>query len=227
MLDAKGSHNVIPCKGTAILNTLTVNKYELKDRDAVMPCRVRRTSISRNANVRFISSFNLDKEITLRLFMQQNNLTSSQLNRSSSEYQTRGKLLRPRWALDQMGYSGPSPLFDSSQACPISEAMRTTVGVAVEDTYLPISHDLSCMSRKMLKDMVGLEVLEELKLNLRSGRKEVEWDMDVSCIDIAIAKAMTVKLVYLFDGTDLSSAKDWRERARRIEASCASNAKAF
>lgn len=218
---AKGSYDFVHCTETTFRNALRANSYELKDRDAVMPCHMRRMSISRKANVRIISSFNLDKDVVVSSFMQKQNLTIDQVDRLGSDYKKHKEGFRINWALDYMGYSSHfDKAFAVERTCPISDSMNQVVEIAVEDTYLPISHDLPCMSKKLLRDMVGLEILEELKLNVRNGREKVEWEMDVSCVDFALAKAMATKLVKLFDGTDLTSVENWQEGARLVEERC-------
>lgn len=109
--------------------------------------------------------------------------------------------------------------------CPITSEMQQLVDIAVEDTYLPISHDLPCISRHLLKEMVGLDIQVALRRNVRNGggNGDVQLQTNISCVDSAIARAMALKIVRLYDGTDLSVSNDWIEDARFVEARCASN----
>lgn len=223
----KANHDFIGCKSSNLLNALQVSNYELKDRDAFMACHARRMSFSRKSNVRIISSFTLDKDLIISAYMQRKNLTIDEVDRSGSDYKKHKKGFKISWGLDYMGYSNfRDAAFKGEERCPITDSMNQVVEIAVEDTYLPISHDLPCISRKLLKEMIGLDISEELKLNVRNGRKKTEWEMELSCIDIAISKGMTVKLVKLYDGTDLNVA-DWRSGARRAEERCVAKTKAI
>lgn len=124
-----------------------------------------------------------------------------------------------------MGYSSyKDPAYNALVTCPITSEMQQVVDIAVEDTYLPISHDLPCISRKLLREMVGLDIQTTLMRNVRAGGDEpVKLEPRISCIDVAMARAMTVKIIRLFDGRDLSMSSAWREEARRAEEQCVSD----
>lgn len=103
--------------------------------------------------------------------------------------------------------------------CPLTREMIHLIHIATADTYLPVSHDLPCMSRVLLRSMVGLEVGDTLFLNVR-GKGKPSWDMELSCFDVEIAKAMTAKMAMLYDGTDLSGVYEWRQSAKEMEQRC-------
>lgn len=102
--------------------------------------------------------------------------------------------------------------------------MQQLVDILVEDTFLPISHDLPCMSRILLQKMVGLDVNNDYKLNVRNpeGITLLNTDVDLSCIDVAISRAMALKMVRLFEETNLDEhfSEDWRARALSAEEKC-------
>lgn len=74
--------------------------------------------------------------------------------------------------------------------------------------------------------MVGLDVKEGPRLNVRDSNSTrpmtKKKETSLSCIDDAIAKAMTLKLVRLFEGMDSFEFPqgDWRAAARSIEEQC-------
>lgn len=104
--------------------------------------------------------------------------------------------------------------------CPLSKEMIELIQIAANDTYLAISHDLPCMSKVLLRRMVGLEIGETLFLNVRGKGKKPAWDMELSCFDIEISKTMTAKMAMLYDGTDLSGNYYWRQGAKKMERRC-------
>lgn len=121
-----------------------------------------------------------------------------------------------------MGYSNfKDRAFRPHTVCPLSDEMRDVIRIAANDTYLPISHDLPCLSKVLLQEMVGLEIGKTLHLNVRGNGKPAKWEMDLSCFDIEISKAMTSKMVMLYDATDLSDNYYWRQSAKRIDRRCA------
>lgn len=120
-----------------------------------------------------------------------------------------------------MGYSNfKDRAFRPHIVCPLSQEMKDVVRIAAGDTFLPISHDLPCMSKVLIRKMVGLEIGETLHLNVRGNGKPAKWEHDLSCFDVEMSKAMTTKMAKLYDGTDLSDNYYWREGAKRIERKC-------
>lgn len=86
---------------------------------------------------------------------------------------------------------------------------------------------MPCISKKLLKEMVGLDVQSVLRRNVRAGGGEnLKLEPGISCIDVAVSKAMTVKILRLFDGRDLSMSSAWREEAMLAEEECV-NSKAL
>lgn len=111
--------------------------------------------------------------------------------------------------------------------CPISSTMQQFVDIAAEDTFLPISHDLPCVSRKLLWNIAGIDVMDGVpRLNVRDSNSSrpltQEKETDLSCIDEALAKALALKLVRLFEGRDSLDIPpgDWKSVVRGVEEKC-------
>jgi hypothetical protein len=224
LLQAEGDLEEIPCMTSTSLNALTVDTHALGTRDGLIACHTRRMSVPRRVhNVRFIASFNLEKDLVLSAYMQRKNLTIDKVDFNGTDYQHHKNTFRVLWSLDYMGYSNSyDGAFQDEKWCPISQHVQDLVNVAVEDTYLPISHDLPCISKLLLKEMVGLDVLDEVTVNVRGDGTKMPWEMDLSCVDIALSQGFTFKLLHLYDGTNLSLVEDWRGEARRVEETCVS-----
>lgn len=96
--------------------------------------------------------------------------------------------------------------------------------MAVDDSFLPITHDLPCISKKLLVDKIGIKVKETLTLNVRNGEKKQQW-LDLSCADMELSKRMTQKMLNMYDGTDMEMDGEWISFARAKEADCVAGQK--
>jgi hypothetical protein len=217
--EAKGDVLVRECRPTTVLNALQVYNRKFSS-DVLIPCHTRRMSIPRSADVRIITSFNLEKDMVTSAFLQRTNRTIDELDRTSEEYISHKRNFNILWSLDYMGYTARKDSALEGERCPVSPMVKDIISVAVMDTYLPISHDLPCISHTLLERMVGIEILSEVKLNVRNGKETPVWELEKSCVDIELTKGLTVKLLDLYDGTQLDISGDWRNEARQSEMKC-------
>jgi hypothetical protein len=216
---AKGKLSIADCRESDSKNAMRIG-WETFEADTLVPCHVRRMSIPRATEVRVIASFNLEKDMVMSAYMQWKNLTVEQVDKNGDDWLEYKKTFKILWSLDYMGYADSHVRGFREETCPMSDHVKSLVETAVHDTYLPVSHDLPCISYKLVKDMLGLEILNEVQTNIRSGIGHAEWELDLSCVDIALSRGFTSKLLSLYDGTDLSKSDDWRGVARRKERDC-------
>jgi hypothetical protein len=119
-----------------------------------------------------------------------------------------------------MGYVENDDDMIQSAICPLTSPLSEVIEIAVMDTYVPTSHDLPCISRRLLKEMVGLEVQSEMRLNVRNGVLKSAWEEEKSCVDIELTKRLTQKMLRLYDGSSLDLTHNWRTLARAKENGC-------
>jgi hypothetical protein len=218
--EAEGKVDVTECRSSILENAIRVIGLANLKRDTIVSCHTRRMSIPRSVNVRIITSFNLEKDMLTSAFLQWKNLTIAEFDRSGDEYSTFKNNFQICWSLIYMGYAENDDDVIRSATCPLSSALLGMIDIAIMDTYLPISHDLPCISRRLLLDMVGLKVKSEMRLNVRNGISNPTWEHDKSCVDVEITKRLTQKMLALFDGTSLDLTRDWRAHARAKDDEC-------
>lgn len=119
-----------------------------------------------------------------------------------------------------MGYASSRDPELPSEGCPLSGRTKGLVDAAVHDTFLPITLDLPCISKKLLSFHLRLNIDEATTANAHSGEGGEGVDDVKGCVDDALAYGMTAKLLKMYDGTNLSKVQNWREFARRTERDC-------
>jgi hypothetical protein len=218
--EAEGRVDVTDCRLTNLQNAVRVLDLAKEARDVIISCHTRRMSIPRSMDVKIITSFNLEKDMLISAFLQTKNITIAELDRSRDEYSAFKSDFEICWSLVYMGYVENDDYLIQSATCPLSEPLSEIIDIAVMDTHIPISHDLPCISRRLLKEMVGLEINSEKRLNVRNGVLTSAWEEDKSCVDIELTKRLTRKMLRLYDGSRLDLTHNWRARARAKENEC-------
>lgn len=119
-----------------------------------------------------------------------------------------------------MGYTSSHDIDLRNEKCPLSNRTQGLINAAVQDTFLPITMDLPCISKKMLSFHLKLEIEEPITANAHAGTGGEKMDSDKGCVDDALVQGLTAKLLKMYDGTNLSKVDDWREYSRRVERDC-------
>lgn len=91
----------------------------------------------------------------------------------------------------------------------------------MDDTFLPITRDLPCISRTLLQKEVDLVLKKEMRLNVRNGgAKQPNWVLEKSCVHIEISRRLTQKMLRMYDRTEMDEGDGWHERARAKDEEC-------
>lgn len=207
------------CNGSRLENSISLAVEEF-NKSVFTICSIRRMSVPRNVIIHPISSFNLDRDILTAAYMEEKNLPLEKVDKSGESWKEFKAGYSAFSSLDFMGYSSSQDAELTSEACPLSNDTQGIVNGAVADTFLPISMDLPCISKKLLSFHLKLEIDEPITANAHSGKRGEGIDSDKGCVEDALVYGLTAKMLKMYDGTKLSQADDWRELARRMERDC-------
>lgn len=220
MTSANSEWKKVECKKLRSENSMRV-ALDTFDSDIFMACSTRRMSIPRGQEVRFISSFNMERDIVMSAFMEENRLSADKVDKNATSYVDFRKKFKILRSLDYMGYTNSYEEEFQKEQCPMSNHTQALVSSAVNDTFLPVSLDLPCISTKLMDLLLGLEITHDVKAKAHIGQEQEDFDPELSCVDDELTYRFTTKLLKMYDGSDLTKIADWRGEARRSERECA------